>query len=399
MRGSGLFSRNKGLAAIFLVVFIDMLGFGIIIPVLPYYAEAFGADPTLVGLLIASYSAAQLVGAPFLGRFSDRYGRKPVIMFSIVLGFLGYIFLGLATSLWIVFLSRIIAGIAGGNLSVAQAYIADTTDTRDRARGMGLIGASFGLGFILGPAIGGTLSVYGFTTPFYAAAALELVNLLMVAAWLREPSGIERRAPTSRPLLGISPLKDLLKHPMVGRLLQIRLLYLLAFTMFEAMFILYAEHRFGLDAQLTSYLLVYIGLIVVFVQGVLIGKLTSRFSEWQLIVAGLAMITLALLGWALTNNLLILLAVLAPMAMSAGILNTVISSALSKVVGRDEVGEVMGISTSIGSLTRIVGPTIGGVVFQQLGTGAPGIAGAVLTAATLPLAIHAMNRKSRREEK
>jgi len=169
--------NNKRLTIIFLIVFVDLLGFSLILPLLPYYAATFGADAFVTGLLVASYAVAQLIGAPLLGRWSDRAGRRPVLLISIFGTFIGFLLLGFAGALWMLFLSRVIDGLTGGNLSVAQAYIADVTDEKNRAKGLGMIGAAFGLGFIIGPAVGGALSAFGYAVPAFAAAALSFLDV------------------------------------------------------------------------------------------------------------------------------------------------------------------------------------------------------------------------------
>ena len=173
--------KNKPLASILLVVFIDLLGFSLILPLLPYYAKTFNASDILIGLLISSYAAMQLVGAPLLGRLSDRYGRRLVLLISIFGTLIGFLLLGFARTLWMLFVSRIVDGFTGGNISVAQAYISDVTDARDRARGLGMVGAAFGLGFIIGPVTGGVLSQWGYAVPAFAAAGLAMLNLILVA--------------------------------------------------------------------------------------------------------------------------------------------------------------------------------------------------------------------------
>jgi DHA1 family tetracycline resistance protein-like MFS transporter len=177
---------KKRLFSVFLIVFIDLLGFSIILPLLPFYAETFGASPTVVGLLVAIYAAAQMVGSPILGRLSDKFGRRPILLVSIFGSALGFIFLGIANSLLVLFFARFFDGITGGNISVAQAYITDVTDEKNRSRGLGLIGAAFGLGFIIGPALGGVLSQWGYAVPAFAAAGVAFVNLGMVWFWLPE---------------------------------------------------------------------------------------------------------------------------------------------------------------------------------------------------------------------
>jgi DHA1 family tetracycline resistance protein-like MFS transporter len=177
--------NNKSLLTIFVIVFVDLLGFSLILPLLPYYAETFGANPTVTGFLVASYALAQLLGAPLLGRLSDRIGRRPVLLVSIFGTFLGFILLGAARSLWVLFAARIIDGLTGGNISVAQAYITDVSDEKNRAKALGMIGAAFGLGFIIGPAVGGLMSTWGYSVPAFAAAALSLVNLTLVFFFLQ----------------------------------------------------------------------------------------------------------------------------------------------------------------------------------------------------------------------
>ena len=171
---------NQRTSIIYLIVFVDLLGFSLILPLLPFYAETYEANPTMIGLLVASYAAAQLIGAPILGRLSDRFGRRPVLIISIFGTFIGFLILGFANSLTMLFISRLLDGFTGGNISVAQAYITDTTDEKNRTKGLGLLGAAFGLGFIIGPAIGGLLSVYGFAVPAFAAAGFSLLSLLGV---------------------------------------------------------------------------------------------------------------------------------------------------------------------------------------------------------------------------
>jgi len=188
---------NKRLLNVGLIVLIDMLGFAIIIPLLTFYADSFGATEFQTGLLVSSYALMQMIGAPILGRLSDKYGRRPVFLISIFGTFVGLLILGFANSLWMLFASRLLSGITAGNISVAQAYISDITDEKNRARGMGMFGAAFGIGFILGPALGGMLSVYGFAVPSFVSAGLAFINLLTVYFWLPESLTEEKRAELS----------------------------------------------------------------------------------------------------------------------------------------------------------------------------------------------------------
>lgn len=375
--------KNKPLASIFLIVFIDLLSFGLILPLLPYYAESFGASDTLIGFLVASYAAAQLVGAPLLGRLSDRFGRRPILLLSLFGTLISFLVLGFAKTLWLLFVARIADGITGGNISVAQAYIADVTDEKSRAKGLGMIGAAFGLGFIFGPATGGFLSQWGYAVPAFAAAGLVTINLLMVYLWLPESLTPERRAELAekeKPKLNIRALLDALQRPVSGSLLITRFFFGLAFSIFQTIFSLYALRRFGLEAQQTGYILTYVGVLSVIVQGGLVGKLTERFREDLLITASVGIMALSLLGWAFAPSVVMLLVILAPTAFAGGVLNTVISSALTKTVQPQEIGGILGLSASIESLTRVIAPTLGGVLLDQYGSWSPGTFGALILA-------------------
>ncbi|MCJ7717247.1 MAG: MFS transporter, partial [Anaerolineales bacterium] len=298
--------KDKRLFSIFIIVFIDLLGFGLILPLLPFYADQYGATPLVVGLLTAVYAAAQLVGAPLLGRLSDRVGRRPILLISIFGTFLGFLIFGIAEPagellaswtgysinamiLAVLFFSRVLDGFTGGNISVAQAYITDVTTEEDRAKGLGLVGAAFGLGFVVGPAMGGFLSGYGFAVPAFAAAGLSAVNLVMVSSWLPESTTKEEREKAltkEKPGININALWQALTRPFVGPILNIIFLYGLAFALFTTMFSLFAQYRLNLDARQTGYVLAYVGLIIALVQGVGVGAITKRYPEkWIIFIS------------------------------------------------------------------------------------------------------------------
>jgi len=398
--------RGSRLLNIFLVVFIDLLGFGLILPLLPYFAGQYGASPFLIGLLVASYAAAQFIGAPLMGRLSDRFGRRPVLVLSIAGTALGFLLLGLAEPLGkalasfvlssptpeqsqtlqygailgVMFISRVLSGLTGGNITVAQAYIADVTDAQNRAKGLGLIGAAFGLGFILGPAIGGALSTFGYAVPALAAAGLATLNLIGVIVLLPESLSEERKAELAkqerRALISFAGMMEELRKPRIGPLMTIRFFYALAAALFQTMFTLWAKDRLGLNAQTTSYLLAYVGLLSVIVQGGLIGRLTKRFSEAQLIAWCVVIQAVSLLAWAFTPSVPVLLVVLVPIAFSTGVLNTVINSAITRAVPPHEVGGALGTSSALESLSRIISPLVGGWLLGTVGAWAPGVVGA-----------------------
>jgi len=379
--------------AIFAVVFVDLLGFSLILPLLPFYAEKYGATPTIVGLLVASYAFAQLIGAPLLGRLSDRYGRRPILLVSIAGTILGFLLLGFAdpigkliggTSVAVVgvlFFSRLLDGLTGGSLTVAQAYITDVTDAKNRAKALGMIGAAFGLGFIIGPVIGGVLSQWGYAVPAFVAAALATANWIAVFFLLPESLTDEMRlaiANRPRAAFNAAALWAALNRPRVGPLLHIRLFFGLASGMFQSIFALYAQSRLGLDAKTTGYVLGYVGFLVVLVQGGLIGRLTARWNEKQLIFASTILLTFSFVAWALTPSLPVLLVVLIPMSLGTGIMNTVINSALTKSVYPEEVGGTLGLAASLESFSRVIAPSLGGALLGQIGAWSPGLLGAVI---------------------
>jgi DHA1 family tetracycline resistance protein-like MFS transporter len=377
---------KRRLGLIFGFVLIDLLGYSLILPLLPYYAETFGATLTLVGLLGTVNALGQLIAAPTIGRLSDRYGRRPLLIVSIVGTVVSFLLLGTAHSLTIIFLSRILDGLLGGNIALARAYITDVTDEKNRARGLGIIGAAFGLGFIVGPAMGGGLSRFGYNVPALVAAGLSLLNLIAVVLWLPESLSQERRAEmrvSPRTRFSFRLLAEALKRPCMGPLLHISLLYSLAFTLFQSNFALYAKTRLALDVQATSLVLTYVGMLSVLVQGFAIGKLTARFRERQLIFAGTIILAVALLGWALAPNVWLLLVVLAPTALAAGVLNTVLTSQLTKVVRREETGGTLGLSASLQTFAQIVSPGLGGLLLENVGTWSVGVLGAVIMAWTV----------------
>ncbi len=377
--------QKRRLLTIFVVVFLDLLGFGLILPLLPFYAEKFHASSITVGLLVSSYAAAQFVGAPILGRLSDRYGRRPILLVSLFGTFAGYLLLGVAGALWVLFASRILDGLTGGNISVARAYITDVTEEEDRAKGLGLIGAAFGLGFIIGPAIGGLLSTGGrYAIPAFAAAGVSFLSMLSVYFWLSESLSEERRHELAtverRPSLTPDAFRRALAQPQVGPLLKTGFLFSLVFVTFEGVFALHAQKHLGLESNQTGYLLAYVGVLVAVVQGGLMGRLSKRYSEEHLIWWGALLMAFALLGWAYAPTVWIAMIALAPLSLAAGILGTTIHSALTKAVYANEVGSILGLSTAIESFTRIIGPSIGGALIDWVGTWAPGFAGAFLMA-------------------
>ncbi|NSW51610.1 MAG: MFS transporter [Anaerolineae bacterium] len=373
--------RKRRLGLIFFFVFIDLLGYSLILPLLPYYAETYNANATLVGLLGTSNALAQFFAAPIIGRLSDRYGRRPLLIFSILGTVVSFLILGLANTLGMIFISRIMDGVLGGNVSLARAYITDITDESNRAKSLGIIGAAFGLGFIFGPALGGFLSRFGFSVPAFLAAGLSLVNLVLVIIWLPESISKEEQTQRRRNPQTAFTLQLLLKEikrPCVGQLLQITLAFSLAFTLFTSSFALFSKDQLGFTAQTTSYLLTMVGVIQVFVQGFAIGRLTSRFKERQLILFGVVILTISFIFYTFTNSFIWMIINLIPIALLAGVVNTTLPSQLSKSVIKEDVGGTLGLSAAAQTFAQIVCPIIGGLLIGNVGGWAIGLTAAAL---------------------
>ncbi|HUL58766.1 MAG TPA: MFS transporter [Anaeromyxobacteraceae bacterium] len=368
--------NRSALGILFLVVFVDLLGFGMVIPVMPLYAEGLGAPKEWIGLLMTGYSAMQFVFTPIWGRLSDRLGRRPLLLLSIGMtaaAFLGY---ALAPSFGWLLASRLFAGAATANIAIAQAYIADVTPPEGRAKGMGVLGAAFGLGFVLGPAIGGFLSNHSLAAPGYAAAALAAVNLL--GAWfvLPEPAShvVAQRRPRFLALL------DEMKKPGIRRLLVVYFVSILAFSGMEATFALLAHERFALDRRHVNYVFAYIGLIVVVVQGGLIGPLTRRFGEKRLLVAGFVLQGLGLAALPYGGGAPGLYLACIPLSVGSGLASPAMTALLSRSAREDDQGGTLGIGQSAAALGRIVGPESATWTYQRLWPGFPYLGGALLMA-------------------
>ena len=368
------------LVIIFVTVFIDLLGFGIIIPLLPFYAETFGASAMVVGLLATSFSLMQFVFAPIWGRLSDRWGRRPIILAGLLGSALSYLAFGLATSLPMLFAARILAGIAGANIPTAQAFIADSTTPQNRARGMGLVGAAFGLGFIFGPAIGGFLSAWGYQAPAFFAATLSLANFSAALFFLPESLPPERRGVSGR-AGRIEAFRRAITRPRLPLVLLVSFLVMTSFASFESMFALFAEARFGFGATTIGYLFAWVGLVLAVVQCVLVGTLVPRIGEHRLVPAAILVMAVALAGHALAPTVPWLMAALGLLAMGMGFNSPSILAIVSRLADPADQGGTLGISQSLASLARILGPLWGGFVFDRFGPSMP-----LYTASALMLA-------------
>ncbi|MFZ1413796.1 MAG: MFS transporter [Defluviicoccus sp.] len=374
---------------IFLIVFVDLMGFGLIVPLLPFFAEHFAASPTMVGLLMASYSLAQLVSAPLWGRLSDRTGRRPVLLWSLGGIALAYLGLAAADSLWMLFAARTLAGAMAGNIAAAFAYAADVSTPATRARAMGTIGAAFGLGFMIGPAIGGALAGSdplhaNFALPALAAAALSATAFLLTLFVLPESLPVEIRA--RKGAAGSSRLAEfrrVIGRSVVAQILLVSFLATFVFAGLEAMFALWSHQHLGWGPAQNGYLFALVGTISALVQGGLVGPLARRFGEPRLIAVGAAGLGLGMLLIPLTTTAWDLSVVMALTAAGFSLLSPGLNSLLSLHVGRANLGGSMGVSRSVTTLARVVGPVCLGAVFDLLGKDWPFYAGAAIMALTV----------------
>jgi multidrug resistance protein len=358
--------------AIFLTVFIHLLGFGIIIPVLPYYAETYGATGFTVGLLSTSFSIMQFLFAPFWGRFSDRVGRRPVLLGSLVLTSASYVTYALAGSLPVLFISRLVAGIAGATISTAQAYMADTTTREERTKGMGLIGAAFGLGFIFGPALGGILSRWGYSVPGFAAAAIALGAAIF--AYFRLPESLPPKARVVTEIRLHHPaatLVEAIRRPRVGPVLLLFFTGTLCFSGMESTFALFGQHGYGLGAQGVGYILAFAGVLSATMQAGLVGALARRFGERALVWAGFLLLGLGFMAAGTTPPFAAFVAAMGVASIGSGLSTPALSGLASLLTPADEQGGILGLYQSLGSLARSVGPILGGLAYDQLGHGSP----------------------------
>jgi len=370
---------TRPLLIIFLTIFVNLIGFGIIVPLLPFYAETFGASPVVIGLLFAVFSLCQLIAAPALGDLSDRFGRRPVLVFSLAGTVVSFVMLALAHSVVMLFLARIVDGLSGGNISTARAYVADITEPKDRARAYGLIGAAFGLGFIMGPALSGVLARVSYTAPIWAAAALTLVATAM--AWLWLPETVHRaQAGTGNPL---SYLPELLRRPVMRRVLTIDFVYWFSFAIFQTTFSLFVARRFGFDASRTGYLFAGFGVLGAVIQGGFIRPIVRRAGDKATFIAGILFSCLGLVAGALAHSVPLFVLALVPLAIGMGFGHPTVSSLISRAGRGDEQGRVQGAASAVESLGRTLGPVWGSASLQRWGEATPFLTGAAFLAMTL----------------
>lgn len=428
----------KRILPIFVIVLVDLLGLTIIIPLLPLYAAAFGATPLMIGIIGATYPFMQLIGGPILGGLSDRFGRKPVLVVSQFGTFIGFILLGFANALPLLLLSRAIDGLSGANIVSAQAAITDSTTDRTRAQGLGLIGAAFGLGFTIGPAIAGislALTNNDYRVPAFIAAGFSLLSIVLTMVWFKEtlpPENRHKKTDGYKRTSLIQRVRHAFSLPVVGLLLFMLFVKQMVFGGFEQLLPLFTLSRLGLDGAGNSVLFIFVGVILVLVQGKYIGPLSRRYGERKLILVGLTLIAIGLTIASITPNqpvawysraemlaslnitdtatiteggainvqvelpddsntgwlgLLWMAAALIPTAIGGGIVTPSINALITKRVPKTEYGTILGVSASLVSAANVLTPLVGGAIFQFLGSTAPFLLGGLTLGVLVSFAV------------
>ena len=361
----------RGFWVIWSTVALDMIGFGIVAPILGRYADRFGASGFQVGLLFASFSLAQMIFAPILGRWSDRVGRKPVIVISLFGTALGSFITGAAGALWVLFAGRLIDGASGASVSVAQSAITDLATKEQRARMLGMLGMAFGVGFVFGPAIGGLAALGGPHIPFYVAGTLALINAVAAIIRLQETRVPNKAAPTTRVHVPFRKRR-------YGALAGVGFFSMLAFSGFEATFSLFGGARFNLTEASTALVFLGVGVVMSAVQGSLIGPLTNRFGSLQLLRNGLVLVSIGLLFLGAAVIWPTMIVALLFMVIGAGISNPSLTALVADSAHEDRRGEALGIQQSASALARVIGPPLAGLAFDHVGIGAPFTFGALI---------------------
>lgn len=365
------------LGIVFTTVVIDLVGFGIVLPILPLWAEQFGASPVQIGVITASYAVAQVIFAPVLGRLSDRHGRRPVILVALAGTVGAFLMIGFAQGLLVIFVARVLQGVFGASYAAAQAYVADVTSPAERAHGMGMIGAAFGLGFLLGPALGALFATVDARAPFFAAAALAAGNLAL--AYRRLPESLRPgAAPSVRP--GLAVVRRALASRRLAPLVWLTFVANFAFIAMEATFALFGARRFGYGMVEMGLLFTWIGVLAALTQGYLVRRVVPRAGEGRLLIAGLGITAAGLLLMAPAHDLWLLMAALALVAVGSGFVFATTSALISLSAGEAEQGTVLGLTASVGSAARIAAPLAGTALLQHVAVSAPLVVGGALFA-------------------
>ncbi|TMC19423.1 MAG: TCR/Tet family MFS transporter [Chloroflexi bacterium] len=376
-----------------LTILIDFTGFGLIIPLQPFWAQHLGANAQEIGFLVMIYALAQFIFTPLLGSLSDRYGRKPIIVVSLLVEAVSLVLTALATSLPLLLLARLIGGLGASNIGSAQAVVSDVTMPNERAKGMGLIGAAIGLGFVIGPALGGLLSPLGATVPFWLASGIALLNTILVLLFLPETRQQHQAAAHPKGLSALVSGWENLRHtPALLALIIVNLLYTIAFTAMETTFPLFTQHAFGWGASQNGYIFTYVGILVVIMQGGLVARLVKRWGEKSVLLIGLVLMAVGLSTLAFSTQLIWIFVTLGLLSIGDGAITPTVSTLLSFTGSAETQGKTLGLAQGIGSLGRIIGPYLAGSVYLLGGPTTPLLGGSILVALGAVQALPALSR-------
>jgi len=378
---------RSSLLNIFLIVFIDLLGFGIVIPILPYYAESFGASALTLGLLLVCYSGMQFFFAPYWGNLSDKIGRRKVLLICILGIALSLLILGFAPTLTWLFIGRILAGFFGANISVASAYVADITQPENRAKGMGMVGAAIGMGFLFGPALGGILSQWGYGTAAFVAAGLAFLNFVFAYFTLVEPKISEEERGEHRSRFTWDLWWKTIRNPETGLAVSISFLVSMGHAQIETILAYFLLVRFDLGAMHAGFIMAFMAVFMVAIQGGAIGPLVKKIGEVKLLLFGIAFATLTITVAAPSKSLPLLVAFLSLYAVGYGVVNPALMGLISCYASRKEQGITMGVYRSSASLARIIGPLLAGFLFDAVSYESPFYSAALFILAAFVLLV------------
>ena len=384
---------RKEYITIFIIQVTEVLGFSLILPFLPFFAEDLGASPFVVGLILASFSLFQFISAPIMGRLSDFYGRKPLLILSQLSTFISFLILGFANSLWMIFLSRIVDGLLGSNFTIAQAYLTDLSSKEDRSKVFGLSGAAFGFGFLIGPAIGGSLSRFGYSLPAFLAAGVSLITIITTFIFLPETVKKKENVKFDFKIFNTADFKKYFSNSKISLELGQFFAYILTHALWVSSFALYARRQLHLEASDIGYMLAYVGFISVILRGVLLGRIIDFFGERNLKIGGSVFMIIGLVLSVFINQWWMFLVVMTFFAIGSGLLRPIIMADISRSVSFEEQGAIIGFTNSLGSLSRIFGPLIGGFMINNFFPGSLGIIAALVMSAGLVLVIKENNSK------
>lgn len=389
---------SKELLIIFVIQITEVLGFSLVLPLLPFYAESFGATPFVVSLIPSLFSFFQFFSAPIMGRLSDQYGRRLFLIISQISTFISFIILGLSNSLFMIFLSRVVDGVLGSNFTIAQAYIADVTKKKDRSKAFGLSGMAFGIGFLIGPAIGGYLSKYGIAVPAFAAAGISFLSILATAIFLPETVKRDKNAKKVK-IINIKAITKYISNKKTAKPIFELFTFNSTHVIWTSNFALFSGIKYGFTAENVGYVLAYVGLINIFIRGGLLPKLIDNFKEYTLKIIGSFSIIFALLLLAITKSPSLLFVAFTFFAFGGGIIRPLMTGALSRSVSKKEQGAILGVSGSFGSTAQIIGPMVGGFLLTKFFPESLMIVSAMIMALGLILIIRRNNQPLRTSSK